>query len=174
MPLNRSAIALGSNLGDSLAILQGAIAALDRHPDVTVTSCSSIYQTPPVGPPQPDYFNACALLASSLAPEALLRVLLAIEAQFGRVRRERWGARLLDLDLLLVEEQQLQTPSLELPHPRMWERAFVMVPLAEIAPDWRHPSSGQTVSEICATLSASGICRLPDAQACAQVPARGL
>ncbi len=174
MTVTRSAIALGSNLGDSLAILQGAIAALERHPDVTVISCSSIYQTPPVGPPQPDYFNACALLASSLAPESLLRLLLAIEAQFGRVRRERWGARLLDLDLLLVEDQQLQTPSLELPHPRMWERAFVMVPLAEIAPDWRNPRTGQTVAEICATLSVEGICCLPDAQVCAQAPAKGL
>ncbi len=174
MTVNRSAIALGSNLGDSLAILQGAIAALERHPDVTVLRSSSIYQTAPVGPPQPDYFNACALLASSLAPESLLQLLLAIEGQFGRVRRERWGARRLDLDLLLVEDQQLQTPSLELPHPRMWERAFVMVPLAEIAPDWRHPQSGQTIAEICATLPADGIHRLPDAQICLQASSGGL
>ncbi|RZM82016.1 2-amino-4-hydroxy-6-hydroxymethyldihydropteridine diphosphokinase [Leptolyngbya iicbica] len=169
-----SAIALGSNLGDSLAILQGAIAALDRHPNVSVTRCSSIYQTAPVGPPQPDYFNACALLATTLPPEALLQLLLAIEAQFGRVRRERWGARLLDLDLLLVESQQCQTSRLELPHPRMWERAFVMVPLAEIAPDWPHPATGQTVAEICATLSTDDIHRLPDVCVCVPPSSRGL
>ncbi len=163
MTVNRCAIALGSNLGDSLAILQGAIVLLDQHPDVRVTSCSSVYQTAPVGPPQPDYFNACVLLESDLSPEALLRLLLSVEAQFGRVRRERWGPRSLDLDLLLVGEQQLKTASLEIPHPRMRERAFVLVPLAEIASDWRHPQSGQTIADICATLPNDGITRLTEA-----------
>ncbi|MEM9116775.1 MAG: 2-amino-4-hydroxy-6-hydroxymethyldihydropteridine diphosphokinase [Cyanobacteria bacterium P01_F01_bin.56] len=163
MTVNHCAIALGSNLGDSLANLRGAITKLNQHPRVRVTSCSSIYQTAPVGPPQPDFFNACALLESDFSPEALLQLLLSIEAQFGRVRRERWGARSLDLDLLLVEEQQIQTPVLEVPHPRMWERAFVLVPLAEIAPHWRHPCSHQAIADICATLPDDGITWLMDA-----------
>lgn len=164
MTVHHCAIALGSNLGDSLAILQGAIATLDRHPSVAVTKSSSVYQTAPIGPPQPDIFNACALLESDLSPESLLRLLLAVEAEFGRVRRERWGARSLDLDLLLVDEQQLKTPNLELPHPRMWERAFVLVPLAEIAPHWRNPLSGESIADIRATLSDDGITQLTEAQ----------
>ncbi|NEQ42685.1 MAG: 2-amino-4-hydroxy-6-hydroxymethyldihydropteridine diphosphokinase [Leptolyngbya sp. SIOISBB] len=171
MAVNRCAIALGSNLGDSLAILRGAIATLDQHSNVAVTQVSSVYQTAPVGgPPQPDILNACALLKSDLSPESLLRLLLLVETEFGRVRRERWGARLLDLDLLLVGEQQLKTPILELPHPRMWERAFVLVPLAEIAPQWCNPLSGQAIADIRATLSDDGITRLTDAQSWLKAP----
>lgn len=130
---------------------------LDQHPEVTVVACSRVYQTAPVGPPQPDYFNACALLHSRLSPTDLLHLLLAVETQFGRERRERWGARRLDLDLLLFGDQVIETPQLEVPHPRMWERAFVLVPLAEIAPDWLHPRSGATVAAIRATLSDQGV-----------------
>jgi len=164
MTVHSSAIALGSNLGDSLTILRGAIAALDQHPQVTVIACSSVYQTAPVGPPQPDYYNACALLQSDLPPEALLQLLLSIEAEFGRVRRERWGARLLDLDLLLFDQQVIDTPTLAVPHPRMGERAFVLVPLAEIAPHWPHPRSGKTVAELCAALSDQDITPVQAAQ----------
>lgn len=163
MTVNSCAIALGSNLGDSLAILQGAIAALDQHPQVTVTACSRVYQTAPVGPPQPDYLNACALLQTDLSPESLLHLLLATEAAFGRERRERWGARRLDLDLLLIGDRIIQTPSLEVPHPRMWERAFVLVPLAAIAPHWHHPHSGQTVAELRATVADDGVTPVVDA-----------
>ena len=153
MTVHPCAIALGSNLGDSLAILRGAIAKLDQHPDVTVVDCSRVYRTAPVGPPQPDYLNACALLQSGLAAGDLLQLLLKVEAQFGRERRERWGARRLDLDLLLFDDQIIATAQLEVPHPRMWERAFVLVPLAEIAPDWPHPQSGATVADMRATLA---------------------
>ncbi|MEM8604621.1 MAG: 2-amino-4-hydroxy-6-hydroxymethyldihydropteridine diphosphokinase, partial [Cyanobacteria bacterium P01_H01_bin.121] len=113
------AIALGSNLGDSLAIFQGAVDQLSQHRDIIVVACSSLYQTAPVGPPQPDYLNACVLLETALAPEQLLRTLLQIEATFGRVRRERWGPRLLDLDLLLFGSLVLTLPTLQIPHPRM-------------------------------------------------------
>ena len=162
MPSLSSAIALGSNLGDSLTILQGAIAALTQSPHITVTTCSSIYTTAPVGPPQPDYYNACALLNTDLAPEEMLRTLLQIEAKFGRVRRERWGPRLLDLDLLLFGNIVMTTPTLQLPHPRMHERPFVLVSLAEIAPHWVDPISGKAIAQLAAGVSHEGVERLVD------------
>ncbi len=163
MPSLSSAIALGSNLGDSLTILQGAIAALTQPPHITVTTCSSIYTTAPVGPPQPDYYNACALLKTNLAPEALLRTLLQIEMTFGRVRRQRWGPRLLDLDLLLFGNVVMTTPTLQLPHPRMHERPFVLVPLAEIAAHWVDPISGKAIAQLAAGVSHEGVKRLATA-----------
>ncbi|MEO0987033.1 MAG: 2-amino-4-hydroxy-6-hydroxymethyldihydropteridine diphosphokinase [Cyanobacteria bacterium J06639_14] len=157
------AIALGSNLGDSLAILQGAVDQLSQHRDITVVACSSLYQTAPVGPPQPDYLNACVLLETALAPEQLLRTLLQIEATFGRVRRERWGPRLVDLDLLLFGSLVLTLPTLQIPHPRMHERAFVLVPLAEIASHWIDPISGKAIAELVQNVSLQGIQRLSGA-----------
>lgn len=148
----QSAIALGSNLGDSLVILKGALTALNQIPDITVTSCSSWYKTAPIGPPQPDYLNGCALLDVRLTPQKLLQTLLDIEKQFGRVRRERWGPRNIDLDLILFEDFILDTPDLQIPHPRMRERAFVLVPLAEIAPHWIDPVSGKTIAQLIAFL----------------------
>jgi len=160
MPSVSCAIALGSNLGDSLAILKGAVTALDRHAAITVVACSGVYKTAPVGPPQPDYLNACALLRTDLAPEAVLRTLLQTEASFGRVRRERWGPRLLDLDLLLFGDVVLTTPTLQIPHPRMHERAFVLVPLQEIASHWRDPISGKTIAQLAQTVDRDGVQRL--------------
>ncbi len=134
----RSAVALGSNLGDSRAILEAALETLNRTPGITLQAHSSWYQTKAVGPPQPDYLNGCVLLHVQMQPQQLLETLLEIEAQFGRVRQERWGPRTLDLDLLLFDDVILDTqggeiPPLHLPHPRMRERAFVLVPLAEIS-----------------------------------------
>ncbi|WP_008317696.1 2-amino-4-hydroxy-6-hydroxymethyldihydropteridine diphosphokinase [Leptolyngbya sp. PCC 6406] len=151
------AIALGSNLGPSSDILKGAIAALARHPQIQGVLGSRIYKTAPVGPPQPDYLNACVRLTTALAPEELLRSLLRIEASFGRERRERWGPRHLDLDLLLFGDLVMMTPSLQLPHPRMHERAFVLVPLAEIAADWVDPISGKTIAELVQGISTTGV-----------------
>ena len=155
----QSAIALGSNLGDSYQILQAAFDALAQTPHISLLARSSIYQTAAVGPPQPDYLNACAILETSLTPEALLSTLLMIEAQFGRVRRERWGPRLLDLDLLLFGDRCLQTPTLQIPHPRMGDRAFVLVPLAEIAGDWLDPTTGQAIAHLVQQCDCSGIQR---------------
>lgn len=152
-----SAIALGSNLGDSLAILEAALERLDQTAGIAVKARSHWYITKAVGPPQPDYLNGCALLQVSLSPAELLQALLAIERQFGRVRRERWGARTLDLDILLFDDLALQTPELQIPHPHMTERAFVLVPLAEIAPDWVEPVSGKAIVELLQTVDCSEV-----------------
>lgn len=151
------AIALGSNLGNSLEILEGALASLRQIPTITVNTCSSWYRTVPIGPAQPDYLNGCALLTVQLDPHALLTTLQQIENQFGRVRQERWGPRTLDLDILLFEDLTMDTPDLQIPHPRMSQRAFALVPLAEIAPDWIDPVSGQTISQLKQTVDSSGV-----------------
>ncbi len=153
----KCAIALGSNLGDSLTILKSAIATLNKTPGIVVKSDSSWYQTAPIGPPQPDYINACAILEVTLEPEELLLVLLEIEIKFNRIRREKWGPRTLDLDLLLYDNLILESPTLTLPHPRMTERAFVLVPLAEIAPDWVHPVTKSAIVQILETADCSGV-----------------
>lgn len=152
-----SAIALGSNLGDSQQILEQAIGHLEGNPALTVRAVSSWYETLPVGPAQPNYLNGCALLSTSLPPADLLTTLLKIENEFGRVRTERWGARTLDLDLLLYDDQVIATEFLEIPHPRMRERAFVLVPLAEIAPNWIDPVTGCAIAQLKQNLDCSGV-----------------
>lgn len=158
------AIALGSNLGDSLAIVEAALKTLAETPDIVLQARSSWYQTKAVGPPQPDYINACALLHVQITPQMLLETLLGIEAQFGRVRRERWGPRSLDLDLLLYDDLILDTPTLQLPHPRMRSRAFVLLPLAEIAPNWVEPVSGKAIAELLQAVDCSGVHRLMETE----------
>jgi 2-amino-4-hydroxy-6-hydroxymethyldihydropteridine diphosphokinase len=152
----QAAIALGANLGDCRATLEGALAVLNTSPGVRVLGRSRWYRSAPVGPPQPDYVNGCALLAVEVEPEALLERLLATERRFGRVRGERWGPRCLDLDLLLMGDQRLSSPRLTLPHPRLRERAFVLVPLAEIAPAWIDPVTGRSVADLAAALRGEG------------------
>ncbi len=152
-----AAIGLGSNLGDSNQILESALEILAAEPGIQLVARSHWYQTVAVGPPQPDYLNGCALLQVSLSPPALLQVLIRVEAQFGRVRRVRWGPRSLDLDLLWYGQLCLETPTLQIPHPRMRERAFVLVPLAEIAPDWIDPVSGKAIAQLVETIDWTGI-----------------
>ncbi len=153
----RVAIALGSNLGDSRTLVESALKTLAYTPGMVLLRQSQFYQTAAVGPPQPDYINACALCATDLEPHAVLRTLLQIEQTFGRVRRERWGARLLDLDLLLYDDRVLDSPDLQIPHPRMIERAFVLVPLAEIAPDWVEPVTGQAIAYLVQQVDSTGV-----------------
>ncbi|WP_071516686.1 2-amino-4-hydroxy-6-hydroxymethyldihydropteridine diphosphokinase [Geitlerinema sp. PCC 9228] len=156
--VSQAAIALGSNLGDSRRTLQEALEVCDRQPGISVVAASSQYRTAPVGPPQPDYANSCALLQVDRdSPEALLDWLLEVERRFGRVREQVWGPRTLDLDLLLFDERIVETSHLQLPHPRMAERAFVLVPLAEIAPHWIEPLSGRTIAELVAGIDTSGV-----------------
>lgn len=157
-PSQKAAIALGANLGDCRGTLEEALAALEASQGVRLLGRSRWYRSAPVGPPQPDYVNGCALLAVALEPEALLERLLATERRFGRARGERWGPRSLDLDLLLMGdrgERRMVSPRLTLPHPRLRERAFVLVPLAEIAPAWIDPISGRSVAELAAALPAA-------------------
>ncbi|MFM7424784.1 MAG: 2-amino-4-hydroxy-6-hydroxymethyldihydropteridine diphosphokinase [Elainella sp.] len=154
---HRVAVAAGSNLGESAAILAAASKRLARQPGVELQAQSPLYRTKAVGPPQPDYLNCCLLLTTRLDPQAMLALLLEIETQFGRVRRERWGPRLLDLDLLLFDDLILQQPQLIIPHPRMTERAFVLVPLSDIAPDWVEPVSQKSIAELVEHLDRSGV-----------------
>ncbi|MCE2668316.1 MAG: 2-amino-4-hydroxy-6-hydroxymethyldihydropteridine diphosphokinase [Microcystis sp. 49638_E5] len=130
--MKRAAIALGGNLGDSATILGQALGELERVKGIKLEAHSQWYQTAAVGPPQPDYLNGCAIVQVDLSPLDLLHKLLEIEQLFGRVRRERWGPRTLDLDLIFYEDLILETPELQIPHPRCRERAFVLLPLAEI------------------------------------------
>jgi len=150
------AIALGSNLsseiGDSEKIVKSAIAQLASYPEIEIVQVSRWYRTKAITLPntasQPDYINGCAVLKTSLNPFQLLATLFKIEQMFGRERRERWGARTLDLDLLLYNDLQIDIPELVLPHPRMGDRAFVLLPLAEIAADWIHPIHQVAIAEL--------------------------
>ncbi|WP_054944004.1 2-amino-4-hydroxy-6-hydroxymethyldihydropteridine diphosphokinase [Paenibacillus ihuae] len=128
-------IALGANLGDREGTLKEALNRLNQHEGIEVVRCSRIYETEPVGYlDQPQFLNMAAALRTTLEPEDLLHVMLAIETQLGRVRDIRYGPRTVDLDLLWVEGRSLDTPELTLPHPRMMERAFVLIPLSDIVP----------------------------------------
>nr|WP_308639921.1 2-amino-4-hydroxy-6-hydroxymethyldihydropteridine diphosphokinase [Paenibacillus silvisoli] len=129
-------IALGANLGDREQQLMAALRLLDDHPAITVVRASSLYETAPVGyTDQPAFLNMAAALRTSLEPLELLRTMLAMEQQLGRKRDIRWGPRTIDLDMLLYDGVTLSEEELTLPHPRMMERAFVLVPLADVLPD---------------------------------------
>ena len=134
-------VCAGANLGDRRATLIGAIERLRGWPGIETLETSSIYETEPVGvADQPRFLNVAIGFGTTMSPEELLRALLTIEREFGRERRERWGPRTLDLDLLAFEGETRATRELELPHPRMLERAFVTVPLGELLarPNFRH------------------------------------
>ena len=143
-------IGLGSNLGDRRATLLRAIDELNGSPGVSVVNVSSFHATEPVGGPQGQgpYLNAAACIETTLEPPALLRLLQEIEARNGRVRRVRWGERTLDLDLLLFDDRIVETPELNIPHPRMALRRFVLEPLLEIAPGAVDPVTGRSVAEL--------------------------
>ena len=156
-------IALGGNVGDVRATFQKAIAHICGMTQGALLARSSDYATPPWGDePQARFINACVDIETDLDPHALLFTLHRIEQRFGRDRAKerRWGPRTLDLDLIAYDDASLQTPDLTLPHPRLFERALVLVPLAEIAPD--RMIGGRRVREALAGLSTEGIDRLPD------------
>jgi dihydroneopterin aldolase/2-amino-4-hydroxy-6-hydroxymethyldihydropteridine diphosphokinase len=155
-------LALGSNLGERLAILQGAVNAFAASPDVDVRAVSPVYETAPVGgPEQPDYLNAVLVVSTTLSARALLTRAQAIEAAYGRVREERWGARTLDIDLVVVGEDEMGGEALTLPHPRAHERAFVLSPWHELDPDATIPGRGR-VADLLAALADQGVLRRDD------------
>ena len=137
-------LGLGSNLGDRLAGMRAAVAVLDNHPRIDVdfdSGIASLYETSPVGgpPAQPAYLNSAVRVSTVLDPIPLLEAVLAIEDSLGRVRKEHWGERLIDIDLLFYDDLVLNDERLTLPHPRLHQRRFVLEPLHEIAPNLIHP-----------------------------------
>ena len=144
-------VALGANLADPVAQIRAAFVALGTLPESRLLRTSSLYRTAPVGiHGQPDFINAVAAVDTTLTPQALLDALFAIEAQFGRRRDFHLAPRTLDLDLLLVDDQVVDSPKLHLPHPRLHLRAFVLAPLVEIAPNCRIPGRGQAAAWLAA------------------------
>lgn len=152
----RAFLALGSNMGDKVENLREAMTRLRRVPGIALVSASDVYRTPPWGKLDQDWFaNAVVALDTALSPEALLAAALGIERAMGRVRDERWGPRLIDIDLLMHGDARRDVEHLRLPHPAMLERAFVLVPLAQIAPDLM--LSGELVEAHLARLDTTGI-----------------
>jgi 2-amino-4-hydroxy-6-hydroxymethyldihydropteridine diphosphokinase len=148
-------IGLGANLGDPRAQVEEAVRRLREAEEVELLRVSALYLTPPLGPPgQPWYVNAAVQVKTRLTPEEVMRLLIGIETAMGRVRDERWGPRLIDLDLLLYNGEIITGPDLTVPHPEMHRRAFVLAPLAEIAPDAWHPVLKKTARELLEELEA--------------------
>ena len=134
----RAYLGIGSNLGDRMEHLQQAVDDLAAAEGVDVAAVSPVYETAPVGgPAQPDYLNAVVAVDTDRTPRALLELARAIEAHGERIRTVRWGPRTIDVDVLLVGDERVDEPDLVVPHPRMTERAFVVVPLADLDPGWR-------------------------------------
>lgn len=149
-------LGLGSNLGDRWAALSDALALLNAAPGLTLTACSSVYETEPWGvTDQPAFLNLAAGFATTLPPPALLAVCQSVEAQVGRTPTYRWGPRTIDVDLLLYGDRIVcqDNPDLRIPHPRLRERAFVLAPLAEIAASVAVPPDGATVGALLAQVS---------------------
>ena len=158
-PSNTVYLSLGGNLGDPAASMAAALRMLDTDRDTRVVAVSSLYRTPPWGKlDQPDFLNAAAEISTVLAPRALLDLCLEAERKLKRVREERWGPRLIDIDILVFGDRIIHETGLEVPHPRMLERAFVLAPLAEIAPELA--VGGRSVSERLSAVDTSGIERL--------------
>ena len=151
-------VGLGANLGDRRATLKSAVLALEAHG--VVQAVSDLYESAAVGPPQPDYFYAAVLLDSALAPGQLLLELLAIERAHGRERRERWGPRTLDLDLLHSPALLVNEAALTLPHPELARRAFALQPLLDVAPGASHPGSQARYADLIAGLGRESLRRL--------------
>jgi 2-amino-4-hydroxy-6-hydroxymethyldihydropteridine diphosphokinase len=140
-------LALGSNLGDRLEHLGEALRLLDGTDGVDVVRSSRIYESDPVGPPQPAYLNAVIEVETTRSPRELLEACRAVEDALGRVRAERWGPRTIDVDVLTFDERTVDEPDLQIPHPRMHERGFVLVPLGELDDDPMLPG-GRTLSTL--------------------------
>ena len=164
MKLEAAYVALGSNLKDPEAQVQAGFEELAMLPKTRLARVSSLYRTAPVGyQEQPEFVNAVAQIETALAPRALLDALLGIERRHGRVREFPNAPRTLDLDIVLYDDVVIDEPGLSIPHPRMHERAFVIVPLAEIAPDVVVPGHGRA-DALAAAIDRHGITRIPAAE----------
>jgi 2-amino-4-hydroxy-6-hydroxymethyldihydropteridine diphosphokinase len=157
---DRVFLGLGGNLGDPAAAMAAALRILDADAGTRVVAVSSLYRTPPWGKTdQPDFLNAAAEIRTRHEPRALLALCLDAERALKRERRERWGPRIVDIDILAFGNRFIREPGLEIPHPRIFERAFVIVPLAEIAPDLG--ILGSVVSDQLGAIDQAGIVQLP-------------
>lgn len=159
---NRYVIGLGANLGDRAATFESALSAMAQLGNLQAVS--RLFETAPVGGPvQPDYYNAAASLQTSLSPRELLKGLLGIEQDHGRIRNERWGPRLLDLDILWLEGIAVDEPGLQVPHARLKERNFALIPLLDIAPGAQDPISGKAYRDQPTAQDMAGmrVCGLP-------------
>ncbi len=146
-----AALALGANLGDRESAIRFALDRLDAAPGVALVAAGPVIETPAVGPgAQPHYLNTAGVVRTTLDARDLLDLCLMIEQEAGRDRASeiRWGARVLDIDLLLFHDLVVDQPGLTVPHPRLHERLFVLGPLTQIAGDWRHPTLGLTIDEL--------------------------
>ncbi len=151
-------LALGTNLGDRIANLRAALDAL--APDVRVVARSHVYETPAWGyEDQPAFLNMVLRAETKLPPTELLSRLKQLETELGRKPSFRWGPRIIDIDILFYDDQVLDAPDLAIPHPRLHERAFVLVPLADVAPDLKHLVLGKTIRQLMAEVDVSGIRR---------------
>ena len=159
--MERIYIGMGSNLADPAEQLRSAVDALGQLPETELVGVSAFYQSDSLLPGQPRYTNAVAALDSALAPLDLLDALQAIENDQGRERLERWGPRTLDLDILLFGDRLIDEPRLKVPHYHMQERAFVLYPLAELAPDDLRLADGRTLADLLAACPFVGLERLP-------------
>jgi 2-amino-4-hydroxy-6-hydroxymethyldihydropteridine diphosphokinase len=147
-------LGLGSNLGERLGNLQRAVDLLGSEEGIRVTASSSVWETDPVGPSQPDFLNSVVSIETTLSPLGLLEACQRAEAALSRVRAEHWGPRTLDVDIILIDDLVLDEPSLTVPHPLLLERAFVLVPLLELDPDAKLPD-GRLIREAGAAIDLS-------------------
>ncbi len=147
--MKKAYIGLGSNLGDRLINLKGSLDLLLAEPDIDLVSCSNVYMTDPVGgPEQESFLNACISINTCLTPVILLQKMLSVEDKMKRVRKEKWGPRIIDLDLLIYEGIKMNTPVLKLPHPHLEERDFVLIPLSDIAPNLFLPGKDKNIKDV--------------------------